>query len=381
MLDTILHIGAFGAGVAFIGVTLSSAVRTFVVPRSIRDPLTRKIWRLSRRFFNIFLRRMDTYEARDRLMAFYAPVTLTLYPIVLLWCITIGYALVYWALGELSFYDAYVLSGSSLLTFGFARSDGMQYILLAFSQGAIGMILTALLIGYLPTIYGAFSRRETFVTMLEIRAGQPPSVPTMLERYHRIRGLDALSKEWAAWETWFADIEESHSSLASLVFFRSPQPERSWVTAAGTILDTAAFTLASVDVPFDPQAALCVRGGYIALRRICDFFDIAYDPDPKPDTPISITRGEFDEVYDYLLAVGLPMKPDRDQAWRDYAGWRVNYDIPLLSLAMLTLAPYAPWVSDRFLQPRLLSPLVREVSRGLLGANFSPVANSSTPVK
>lgn len=375
LLDTLARVFVLCLGAFIIGVALISAVRTFVVPRSIRDSLTQKIFRTSRKCFNVFLRRLETYEARDRLMAFYAPVTLTLYPVILLWLISIGYALIYWAFGELTFYEAYDLSGSSLLTLGFAKSDGTHYMLLEFSQAAIGMILTALLIGYLPTIYGAFSRREIGVTLLEVRAGAPPSAVTMLERYHRIRGLDALKKEWEAWEAWFADVEESHTSLAALVFFRSPQPGRSWVTAAGTVLDAAALTLSSIDMPFDAQAALCIRGGFIALRRICDFFDIAYDNDPPPDAPISITRGEFEEVFDYLKEQGLPMKPDRDRAWHDYAGWRVNYDLPLLSLATLTMSPYAPWVSDRFLQPRLLSPLVREMSRGLLGVNLSELAS------
>jgi hypothetical protein len=149
------------------------------------------------------------------------------------------------------------------------------------------------------------------------------------------------------WEAWFADIRESHTSLAALVSLRSPRPEHSWITAAGAVLDAAAVTLSAVDVPPDPQASLCLRAGHLALHHIADFFHIPHSRDPAPDDPISITRAEFDAAYDELAAQGVPLKPDRDQAWRDFAGWRVNYDAALLNLAGLVMAPAAPWSADR----------------------------------
>src|SRR5581483_8524682 len=130
-----------------------------------------------------------------------------------------------------------------------------------------------------------------------------------------------------------------------VVFFRSPQPDRSWITAAGAVLDAAALARSTLDIERDPQADLCIRAGYLCLRRICDFFRIEYNQNPNADDPISISRSEFDQVYEELAFVGVPVKPDRDQAWRDYSGWRINYDTPLLALAALTMAPYAPWSS------------------------------------
>ncbi|HMA36001.1 MAG TPA: hypothetical protein VKY74_16175, partial [Chloroflexia bacterium] len=85
---------------------------------------------------------------------------------------------------------------------------------------------------------------------------------------------------------------------------------------------------------------------------IADFFRIPYDHDPHPGDPISVTRQEFDTACDELARQGVPLKSDRDQAWRDWAGWRVNYDTVLLALATLTMAPYAPWSSDRGLRRR-----------------------------
>ena len=107
------------------------------------------------------------------------------------------------------------------------------------------------------------------------------------------------------------------------------------------------------------QADLCIRAGYLALRRIADFFQIAYNANPQPGDPISISRDEFDAACDELARHGVPLKADRDQAWRDFAGWRVNYDTVLLALAAITMAPYAPWSSDRSLLPARRRPTDR----------------------
>jgi len=112
------------------------------------------------------------------------------------------------------------------------------------------------------------------------------------------------------------------------------------------VLDAGALVASSLDVPRDPQVELTIRAGYLALRHIAAFFKIPFNANPKPDDPISIHREEFDAAHERLADAGLPLKPDRDQCWRDFAGWRVNYDGVLLILARLTMAPPAPWSSD-----------------------------------
>jgi hypothetical protein len=181
-----------------------------------------------------------------------------------------------------------------------------------------------------------------------VRAGEPPSAIEMILRYNRIHVLDRMSEVWQEWENWFADIEESHTSLQPLVFFRSPRGDRSWVNAAGAVLDAAALTRSAIDIPADPQADLCIRAGFLALRHIADLFDIQYNPNPRfPDEPISITQTEFEEACKRLVDAGIPLKTDLQQAWYDFAGWRVNYDKVLLALAQITMAPKAAWISDR----------------------------------
>jgi hypothetical protein len=202
-------------------------------------------------------------------------------------------------------------------------------------------------------LYDGFKSREQHVSKLETRAGNPPSGVELLWRYAQLGRDDQLSDFWSEWEGYFVDVEESHTSFPALAFFRSQQPSQSWVTAAGAVLDAAALRVSTVDGRPDVEAQLMIRAGFIALRRICGFFELPYPEDPQPDDPISIGRAEYDEAYDRLAASGLTLRADRDAAWRDFAGWRVNYDVPLIALAALTMAPYAPWSSDRSLaEPR-----------------------------
>jgi hypothetical protein len=337
----------FVLGLLIVIGTCMSALRTFVLPRSAPDTISRAVFIWVRTLFELRKKRLETFAQRDRAMELYAPVSLIVMLCTWLICIQAGYMGMYWAVDGQSIYDAFKISGSSLLTLGFTLVDNLPTTILTFSEATIGLILIALLISYLPTIYAAFQRREAAVTMLEIRAGSPPSAVEMLIRYTRLLRLDELGEIWRSWEMWFVDIEESHTSLAALSFFRSPQSHRSWITAAGAVLDAASLVRSSVDIPTDSQADLCIRAGYLALRYIASFFRIPYNPEPLSTDPISISRAEFDEALRELEDVGVPLKPDREQAWKDFAGWRVNYDTVLLALAELTMAPVARWSSDR----------------------------------
>jgi len=358
MLIGIGRVLVFLLGLSLVTYTFVSAMRTFVLPRSAPDPLTRAVFVGMRWLFTLRVRQTQTDRARDRVLELYAPLSLLSLPPVWLALVLGGYMGMYWALGVSSWYEALRASGSALLTLGFASVDGVGTTLLMFSEATLGLILVALLIAYLPTMYAAFSRREALVTLLEVRAGSPPSALTMLQRFHSIHGLEHLTDMWEAWEVWFAELEESHTSLPAVAHFRSPQPERSWITAAGAVLDAAALAQSILAIPPNPKAALCVRAGYLALRRIADVFALPYHPDPHfPAQPISITRTEFDAACDALARHGVPLRADRNLAWSDFAGWRVNYDTVLLALCTLTTAPYAPWSSDRA-QPFRPPPLL-----------------------
>lgn len=344
--------------------TLHSAIRTFVLPRGERDKLTAIVFRVWRRVINFGLKHATSFEQEDRIMAWFAPVGLMLLLPVWYSLIILGYMAMFWAVGVNNLYDAFYLSGSSLLTLGFSTADNLAQLILVFTEATIGLLMVALLIAYIPTIYTAFSRREFQVTRFEVRAGSPPSPVEFILRHNRIARLDELTPLWQAWEEWFADVEETHTSLASLVFFRSPQMDKSWITTAGVVLDSAALLRAVVDVPPDTTADICIRAGYLCLRRISDFFGISYNHDPRfPADPISISREEFDRVCDLFAEYGVPVRQDREQAWQDFGGWRVNYDRVLLALCKMTMAPPAMWSTDRYNMPADYDPLASIMAR------------------
>jgi hypothetical protein len=285
-------------------------------------------------------------------MSLYGPVGLLTLPGAWMVMVLGAFTAMFHALGVRGFERAFEMSGSSLLTLGFVRPPDLATNALAFLEAATGLALLGLLIAYLPTIYSAFSRREVPVAQLEVRAGNPPWGVNVLVRARQMERFHLLDDLWRGWQLWFTELEETHTSLGVLSFFRSPVGHRSWLTAAGAVLDAASLRLAAVDQPFDPEAGICVRSGFFALRAVADYFGIPYDPDPQPGDPISITKEEFLDACEELVAAGIPVRADREAAWRDFTGWRVNYDRPLLALAGFVMTPYAPWSSDRSLRVR-----------------------------
>lgn len=338
---TLLHGLVFALGIAGALRVVLSAVRTMVVPRGDNDRLSRVAFRAILGAFEAIAARRRTYEGRDRIMAYYGPIALILLPAWWLILLALSFAAMFWAIG-LPSTEAIVVSGSSLLTLGFDRPAVPGGDILAFAEAAIGLALVALLISYLPTIYNSFSRRELLVNLLEVRADSPPSPVVMITRIDRLAGLTVLHEMWERWEQWFAELEETHTSLPVLVFYRSQQVDHSWVNASGAMMDAAALVRSAVAVPRDAQADLMIRAGYLALRRIAEAFDIAYDPHPSPTDATSVDRSRFDEALAVLERAGVPLIDDRDQAWRDFNGWRVNYDTVLRALERLTMAP-TPW--------------------------------------
>jgi len=343
-----LDIVAVVAGAVLVVATVLSAVRSTVLPRAAQSRIAGTAVKTARGFFRLLAKRSSTYEDRDRIMAMLGPVALLSMLALWLVLLIVGYTLIFLAVTRGSLASAIKLSGASIFTLGTAVDSRLGPSVLTYTEAALGLLIVALLITYFPSIYSAFSRREAGVSLLQVRAGTPPQATTMLIRFHRIEEPSyRLGELWRQWEAWFTDIEESHTTFPILVYFRSPQPDRSWVTAAGALLDGASFWASCVEHPQDPDVQLCIRAGFLALRRIADSLKVSYDPDPPADGPITITRQEWDAAMAEMEAAGMPLKADREQAWIAWKGWRVNYDTVLLLLARRVEAPPAPWVSDR----------------------------------
>jgi len=341
-------IGVLG-GLLALG-TLGSAVRTVVVPRGEQTFVARLAVLPLRRLFHFIAKRQKNPVRADATKARFGPSALMMFPFVWAGGVIIGCSGLFWAFGVEPYRDALVLSGSSLTTLGFRSTSDLPTLSISIIEGVVGLGLVALLISFLPTIYGAFSKRELAVAKLHLRSTGLDGIASpasMLLRRHSIDSLGEMNQMWSEWEDWFVEVEETHTSFPILVFFRSPVPERSWIGSAGLALDGAALYCSVLDRPREPRAQLMIRTGTLSLRRVCDFFGFDYDPDPTPTDPISISRAEFDVTWNQFAEAGMPLVADPDQAWSDYVGWRVNYDRPLISLAAFADAPSIPWSTDR----------------------------------
>lgn len=350
-LFIVLRIIAFLAGAGLALYTINSALRSFVLPRADHSFLTTFVFSMIYRVLSKRFKGNKPFSIKDNILAMHPPYAMFLLPLVWLAMIIVGYTGMYWGLDStLLLQEALILSGSSLMTLGTSSHEGLFITLLSFSQAALSMMLIALLIGYLPTMYSAFSQRELMVTKLEAYAGSPPTPTEMIRRLHFVENLDnpeLMQTLWTDWQDWFLQIEEQHTTLALMNFYRSPKPDRHWLTAAGCVLDTAAIIASSVQIERAAMSGVVIRSGFISLRSIADYFQIKYNPNPHHSDPIQIKREEFEQVLDVLEEFDVPINPDRDYCWDHYVGWRVNYDEVLTGLAYITNAPYAMWSSDR----------------------------------
>ena len=355
-MTAVLEVLAIVAGVVISVVTLWSAVLTVVVPRSERPYITRWHFKFIGGVANTIAKRISDPVRRDRLESRIAPFGLVTLPFVWAAHVTIGFALMFRGLSVDTFRDAVVLSGSALTTLGITTSDHTVTLLLVVGEALIGLGLVALMISYLPTIYGAYTAREVAVARLEVRAGRPPHPVTFLERTNLIGWLDHMDLVWAEWEDWFLQIEETHTTHTSLSFFRSAYYGRSWVVAAGTVLDTAALIQSTIDVEASPRAALCLRSGFTTLGSIADALDVEHPSDPHwPAEPISLDRDAFDALCTELEALELPLVDDLDEAWRNFCGWRVNYDKALYGLFEALRVEPGEWFAHGSVRPSDLS--------------------------
>ncbi|QKG53992.1 hypothetical protein [Hymenobacter sp. BRD67] len=167
-----LLVGLAGGWVVII--TVSGAIRSFILPRNESVRLNAFVFGGVRALFDFAARHSSTFAHRDRILAHYAPVALVALPIGWLALVGAGFTAIFWALGVESITKSYELSGSSLLTLGTTPVRGLALNIFSYSEATLGLLLLTLLISYLPTIYQAFSRREVVVAQIELRAGMPP---------------------------------------------------------------------------------------------------------------------------------------------------------------------------------------------------------------
>ena len=368
-------------GALLVATVLASALRTVVLPQGGLTGITRFVFAVADRVFTSSGSRRPLPR---RVAGLYAPAALVSLPFA--WCmlLAVGFAFVLWGLGVGSPSDAWVTSGSSLFTLGFAKPDGPGLIWLTFVEATIGLGIVALLISYLPTLYTAYSAREQGVTMLSPITGSPPAAPQLLRRLHAAHALDGLAV-WGQTTTWFVAMHQSHTAFPALARFPPQERDHSWVATAGAVLDASAVMLSVAETkdgrPLTGATSsgeegselgpmlLTLTQGIAAVVATARAAGLAVERDPPSildlvagDSAaveaISIDRAEYEQALDWLEVGGVIGSVDHDAGWGRFAHVRASYDTALRALAGLTHAPSAPWTTDRPLRvgrPRFFS--------------------------
>jgi hypothetical protein len=336
----------FAGGIAILLLTAASVFGTLVVPRATAPRLTVLVTGVVRGAFLLVTDRVDDFLKRDRIEALNGPVLLMGLLGAWVGLVFLGYALLFWPFVG-GFGSALQITGSSMFTLGFATPRGVAPVALSFLCAMSGLVIVALQIAYLPTIYAAFNRRETLVTMLAFLGGVPAWGPEVLIRHELIDNKERLGWLYERWTEWAADVSESHSTYPQLLYFRSPKPLRSWVIGLLAVMDAAALHLSLSPITAPASARPLLRMGYVALSELAATLGIALDPDPDPADPIQLTRAEFDSAVERIVSVGWKLERDQDVAWTHFHGWRVNYEAAAYGLALRLDAPPALWSGPR----------------------------------
>src|SRR5215204_3379402 len=350
MRDQIVDSLCVFTGIVVIIISTGLAIRTFMVPAGAPPIINRVIFRFTQALFDAVTRPVRSEARRQGILSLYAPVSLLVVLAVVLALIGFGYTLALYGAGIKPLIRAFLFSGSALSTLGF-ESPGNNFwvIVLSAVESLTVVTIVALLIGYLPTIYSSYQQREQAVNNLDELAGTQPDGIKVVDAYVNIFGPSRLGELWQTWITWFADLATSGSTLSGELFLRSSRWDRSWICAAGAMLDAAALVYSSLDLTTDPAADRLVRFGSRALRTVLEPLRLSCPDQPKwPETPSNITQQEFEEAYDHLQQSGLPMKLDKSAAWATFAQHRVQYECSLMTLVRLKKPPRgARWTTDR----------------------------------
>ncbi|MGH9017080.1 MAG: hypothetical protein ACRDY1_04955 [Acidimicrobiales bacterium] len=338
-------VGATGA--ALLVADLYDLVRALVVPRPHTTGPVAYGARRARSLLHALVGRLTSFARRDQLLTTFEPVVMLLRLAIWLSAGLVGFALVIWSTGNAAFGHAFIESGSSIFTLGFATESHPAPEVVAFLAAAFGLLVVALQIAYLPALYDAFNRRETLVTMLESRAGTPAWGPELLARHYLVGIEGNLAPFYGEWERWSADVAESHTTYPALLYMRSPHPTNSWLVGLIAVLDSASLYLAVCPQAAPAEARLCVRMGFTALRDVARAIRLPYDADPRPDAGLELPFPEFEAAVERLVRAGVPLERTAEEAWPHFKGWRVNYESIAYTLTNIVFAPPAAWTGTR----------------------------------
>jgi hypothetical protein len=303
-------------GGALVLLMLAEIFVAFLLPRRVkRDPkIVRSVfdfaWRPWRR-----LARALPAQAADTMLGVYGPFGLLLNLVLWVAMMMLGYACLQWAggshlvpghtvdFGNDLYFSAATMAASAPA--GLGAQSTFARVVQVIDAGS-GLAVIAIVIGYLPSLYQAFSRREATVSQLDARAGSPPSAGRLVIRSTQRDGWPALNRYLSGWETWVAELMETHLAYPVLAYFRSQHVNQNWLSAMCTVLDTCAFTVAAAP----PGTVDSARFTFAIARHAV--VDLSYSFHVQPAAPgvDRLPQEDLEELLRQLHAVGV--EPDAD---------------------------------------------------------------------
>ena len=350
-MDPIAILIAVGA-LVLVAVVLWDGFETIVLPRRVsrRLRLTRLFYRATWFLWRVPSRRFLSSRRLENVLAYYGPLSLLLLIIVWAGALVFGFALIDYSLGasyagrgEHYFISDLYVSGTTFFTLGLGdiRPISAGARLLTVVEAGLGFGFLALLIAYLPALNQSFSRREADISMLDARAGSPPSAACLLERHNHEGGMEELRDQLSQWERWSAELLESHLSYPVLAYYRSQHDDQSWLAALTVMLDVSAVLMAFTSGLAARQAQ---RTFAIARHAVVDLAVVFNRPPERPKRERLDEKG-FLRLKSAFEASGLTLDDPADSESRLNV-LRSLYEPYVEALARHFILAVPPWIAE-----------------------------------
>jgi hypothetical protein len=318
------HTAPFFIGVAFLAIVLLDAFQTIILPRRPAGRL-----RITRMFllatwipWRAATSLIPSRRARDQAYSVYGPASLLLLIVMWAWLLIVAFGLMFYGLGT-PFHDSLepisefgrlrdclYASGTTLFTLGLGdlTPTSLNARAVVVVESGVGLGFVALVIGYVPLLYGTFSRREVAVALLDSRAGSPPTAGELLLRHGFDGGQEALARLLDEWERWSAEMLESHISYPILCYYRSQHDNQSWLSAITAVLDACALLITTIEGPSTRQAQLTFAMARHTLVDLGHVFHLEKkEKRLRESPPTRLSDADFGKLCDLLMPTGFSL--------------------------------------------------------------------------
>lgn len=371
----VLRAAALVVGLLLLWAAIMAAVGVMLVPRPSNQRLALWVTRTCHFIFRKIAHRARDYVQLDRLLAVQGPATVLLYLALFLAIFVTAFSFLFYGATGCAPASAFYRAGSGMTTLGMVDITGAPGYVAMFVAAFTGTTVVSVFIGFLLTLYSAYTARETHMSKLAMLCGEPGWGPEMVVRLHTLQldwPTDAVEKSI----DWLCAMRVSQYVYPLLNHFRSPVRDRHWTVTLLALLDAAAIRLTAVGGAKNTDLVRVLAQGadtFHALKlseisrtqggdsegamltwAIEEELMAATDDEPVPDA--GITRVEWDKVLDFMAAHGVELLPDREASWKAFCRARAHYVGPAYFLTSHLSAIKAPWSGPR--HPAFDFPLV-----------------------